>query len=270
MAQPPLSQAIQRLEGDLGVSLLRRTTRRVELTAAGAALLEEARALLEQLDGAVERVRQAARRERGRLVAGFAGATASWFAPEVARVWHERHPELVLDVSELPLEEQLDGVAAGAVDVAFVRPPQATLHAFRHELLAEEQLCAVLPLGHPLADRRRLSMVDLAAETWIAAPAYDALVAEAARAHGFEPRLGERAQSVQTYLSLVAAGVGVGLMSWTAREMRRGELVFVPIDGLTTSLIMVWREERESPEVRALLEVARAAAAHIDSVSKVA
>src|SRR5436305_1755154 len=83
------------------------TPRRVELRQAGAALLEEARALLEQLDGVVERVRQAARQDSGRLVAGFLGSTAHWLAPEIARAWHERRPGVGLEVEEIALDEQL-------------------------------------------------------------------------------------------------------------------------------------------------------------------
>ena len=149
MAQPPLSQAIQRLESELGVPLLRRTTRRVELTQAGAALLEEARALIEQLDGAVERVRQAARRESGRLVAGFLGSTAHWLAPEITRAWRERHLDVGLEVQEIGLDEQLSGLASGRLDLAFVRPP-ADVTGFRSMDMAEEPVCAVLPLDHPL------------------------------------------------------------------------------------------------------------------------
>jgi DNA-binding transcriptional LysR family regulator len=223
--------------------------------------------LIEQLDGAVERVRQAARRESGRLVAGFLGSTAHWLAPEIARSWHERRPEVRLEVEEIALDEQLAGLASGQLDVAFVRPP-TDVAGFRSVEMAEEPVCAVLPVDHPLATRSRLALEELSLETWVMLLPYEQPMVGWALERGFTPHVAERARSVNTYLILIAAGIGIGLMPWSARNMRGGDVVFVPLEGRSTSLLMVWRDEPETAPLLELLEVARAAVDDIVPVSK--
>ena len=123
IAQPSLSHQIRRLEGQLGVTLLDRTSRRVELTEAGRTLLTEGRRLLADSDRTARRVRTAADE---RLTVGFYGSAGSDHLPELLRAFAREHPNVELSVRELLLD-QLDELLAGAVDVAFSRllPGQA-------------------------------------------------------------------------------------------------------------------------------------------------
>jgi len=98
---------------------------------------------------------------------------------------------------------------------------------------------------------------------------YEQQTAAWARESGFTPSVAERARSVSTYLVLIAAGIGIGVMPWSARNMRAGDVIFVPLEGRSTSLLMVWRDEPETPSLLDLLDVAQSAVADIVPVSKV-
>src|SRR4051794_3523809 len=93
IAQPPLSQQIQRLEAKIGVQLFVRTKRSVQLTAAGEIFLQEARRTLSQAESSVKIAQRAARGEVGSLVIGFVGSSAYGFLPTAVRTFRERFPE---------------------------------------------------------------------------------------------------------------------------------------------------------------------------------
>ncbi len=117
LAQPSLSHQIRRLEQQLGVTLLERTSRRVELTPAGHVLLTEGRRLLTQSQRAI-RVTRAAGAER--LTVGFYGSAASALLPGLLRAFAEDHPTVEVSVRELLLG-RINDLLAGNVDVAFTR-----------------------------------------------------------------------------------------------------------------------------------------------------
>src|SRR5215467_2974853 len=102
IAQPPLSQAIRKLEGELGVELFRRNRRRVELTDAGRLLLDQARPLLRDADRIEATLRRAGRGEVGRLRVGFVGSATYEVLPLILRAFRDRYPDV-----ELTLHEQL-------------------------------------------------------------------------------------------------------------------------------------------------------------------
>ncbi|HEX4250892.1 MAG TPA: LysR substrate-binding domain-containing protein [Pseudonocardia sp.] len=157
VAQPALSQAIRRLEREVGGAVFHRSHLGVELTVAGAALLEHARFLIDYLDGATEQVREAAARDHGAshrpmlhvgLIEGRLAAAELTGA--ILSAFRHEHPELPVRVHELSFTGQFDAVLDGTVDVAVVRPP------YEHELLdvvplfSEPSVLAV-NAAHPLA-----------------------------------------------------------------------------------------------------------------------
>jgi len=121
VAQPSLSTQIAQLEADLGVLLLQRDRRSVHLTAAGAAFLEEARALLRQAEEARIRARQAARGESGRLSIGYFGASANVMLPDLVRRYRARFPHVRIELAELTPERQLEAWARDELDLSFTR-----------------------------------------------------------------------------------------------------------------------------------------------------
>jgi DNA-binding transcriptional LysR family regulator len=156
MSQSPLSRAIRELERELGLVLFVRTTRRVELTPAGSALLERARRALAEVDLAVGDARRAARPERGVLAIGF-GPFSRLLAARIAEAVAAGRPELESRFEEGVTPELLRRVAARELAGAVVleTPAAARREGVRIDALRDEPLLAALPATHPYAERTR-------------------------------------------------------------------------------------------------------------------
>ncbi|WP_027141385.1 LysR family transcriptional regulator [Pseudofrankia saprophytica] len=267
VAQQSLSQQIGALEGGLGVRLFDRDTRGTRLTDAGEAFLPEARAVLARAEAAVTVVRRAGRGEIGHLDLAFLASTANYMMPPVVRALRERFPGIELTTHNGQIDELVAGLRDGRFDAAFTRPPLVADLAIR--TLATEPVCAVLPVGHPLADRAELHLADLADENWVLTPReswppwhekYDRDFAAA----GITPRVVQRASGVSNLLGLVAAGVGVTRLARSARSIRRTGVVFVPLAGDRAETVIAWLPAHDRPVRRNLLDVAADLAATSD------
>ncbi|WP_203719203.1 LysR family transcriptional regulator [Asanoa siamensis] len=258
ITQQSLSQQINALERILGAKLFDRDSRGTRLTATGTLFLPEARAVLARADDAVAVVRRAVRGESGELRLAFLASTANHLLPPVVRAVRERLPDLRVSTAETAIARLVEGVRDGDFDVAFTRPPLVSGLAER--TIATEQVCAVLPAGHPLAGRASLDLADLAGERWVMTPrdswepwhrAFD----ESFRRAGFTPDVVASDASVQGLLGLVAAGVGITRLGASAHSLRRTGVVFVPLAGEVMPTEMVWRRDNTSPALRRLVDV---------------
>jgi DNA-binding transcriptional LysR family regulator len=261
IAQPSLSHQIRHLERQLGVVLLDRTSRRVELTPGGAVLLRQGKRLLAQAERAVVSTRAAA---EDHVTVGFAGSAATPLLPEVLRRFAERNPSIQVSVRELLLRD-MQRVLDGVVDVAFTRLIPGQLDA-EVEVLARQPRLVALPAGHPLAGREAVTYRELRGERFITNP-IDATRPplrwlQEQRRHGLTGRVAAEAASVQEVLTLVAAGRGVCLVPEPAASLRAGDdVAFVPVTDAEPAVVsIVWRRANERPAVRAFVEAARGAA----------
>jgi DNA-binding transcriptional LysR family regulator len=262
IAQPSLSQQIRRLEERLGVTLLERTSRRVELTPAGEALLREGRTTLDQSRRAVHAVRAAAHE---RITVGFYGSAASELLPQVLSAFAELHPGIDVSVREL-LMGSVAEILDGQVDVAFTRllPDQTEAEV---EVIAREPRVLALPAAHPLAARRSLRFADLREQSFITNPAVHEgrppprWLAEQHR-HGLPGRVAAQAASVQEILTLVAAGRGVCLVpAPVAKHHPRSDVSFVPVTDAAPAVVsLAWRRDSLGRAAQLFVETARAAA----------
>ncbi|GAB3335093.1 LysR family transcriptional regulator [Micromonospora halotolerans] len=267
ITQQSLSQQVNALERILGTKLFNRDSRGTRLTDTGALFLPEARAVLDRADEAVAVVRRAVRGETGRLHLAFLATTANHLLPPVVRAARERLPDLELVTEETTIAPLVEGVLSGRYDLAFTRPPRVPGLAAR--TIATEQVCVVLPEGHPHADRTELTLSELAGERWVMTPrsswepwhrAFD----ENFRAAGFTPDIVARDASVQGLLGLVAAGVGITRLGWSAHNLRRTGVVFVPLAGEFATTEMVWLADNPSPALRRVRDVVTELAATTD------
>jgi DNA-binding transcriptional LysR family regulator len=167
MTQPPLSRAIKQLEADLGAELLHRSATGVTLTAAGAALYDEARTLLARADQARARVSAAA--GPAALTIGTLADSAEQAGGRLTAEFRRRHPGVHVRVREAELTDPTAGLRAGLVDVALTRAPfdetGISLHALRADPVG-----VVLRTDDPLAGRDQLSLDDLAGRPWFRLP----------------------------------------------------------------------------------------------------
>src|SRR5262249_40751214 len=151
---------IRALEQEIGLRLFERDRRRVALSPAGAAFLDEARALLRHVDDAVETARRAARGEYGTIRIGYVPAGGNTGLPEIVRRFRKRFPGVDVRLQEMNPAIQVEALLAERVDVGFVRGP---IHqpALAAKTVLEEPLVAALPSGHRLGRHKRLGLTML-------------------------------------------------------------------------------------------------------------
>jgi DNA-binding transcriptional LysR family regulator len=269
--QPPLSQQIQALERELDAQLFRRKPRGVELTSAGRALLDEARAILARVDAAVAATRQTARGEAGRIGLGFtSSASFHPFVPRAIRAFRERHPRVALALEESGTVELVEALRAERLDVAFVRSPIGASANLTVLPALDEPMVVALPSGHRLADPAApLALAALAGETFIlyrrpVGPGlHDAIIAACDRA-GFSPQIGQEAPRMLSTLSLVAAGLGVSLVPASMSRLDAEGVSYRPLDetaALTAPLNLAYRANEAAAAVRGFIALVRRAAA---------
>ena len=263
IAQPPLSQQIQRLEQVLGTRLLDRTSRRVQLTDAGAALLPEARRVLAGAVTALEAARRAGRGESGELRVAFAATVMFLALPEIIRVFRDRFPGVHLDLREMPTGPQLAALKAGEIDIGFVREPRPDPELEMVTVMREPLRIAVHK-SHPLAARATLAVQHLANEPFVLfpeelAPGLHAQVMALCRAAGFTPRVVEVSRELYTSVSLVEAGVGVSILPASVEKLGWRGVRYRPIPSASaeTRIAAAWRTDRVRPVLAAFMEVVR-------------
>jgi len=271
VAQPSLSQQIRALERELGVELLRRDNRSVELTRAGAALLHEGRRTLAQARRAEDAARAVSEGIAGSLIVGFMGSAGRLVLPPVLREFRARHPGVAIEVREIALPDTNRAIRDGTVDVAFIRPIEDD-PAVSIEPLPGDGLVAVLPAGHRLAGEASLPLSALAGEAFIRPNASTVLrpwmsfLSIVCDRHGFAPRFaGAEASSLPAIVGLVAAGGGVSIMSATTHTLPREGVVAVPISDETMPLALAWRTDGT---MRSVLDFVAITHAHVASTTR--
>jgi DNA-binding transcriptional LysR family regulator len=269
--QPPLSQQIQALERELDAQLFRRKPRGVELTPAGRALYDEARAILARVDEAVAATKRAAQGEAGRIGIGFtSSASFHPFVPRAIRAFREAQPLVALALEESGTTELVAALRAQAIDAAFVRSPVGESDDLFVRPLFDEKMVAALPSGHRLSGAGDdLPLAALADETFIlyrrpVGPGlHDAIIAACDRA-GFSPKIGQEAPRMLSTLSLVAAGLGVTVVPASMSRLEAEGVVYRPIDPsaqLTAPLNLAYRRDEISAAVRRFVALVQRSAA---------
>jgi DNA-binding transcriptional LysR family regulator len=263
ITQPPLSMAIHALEQELGVALFTRAPRRVTLTHAGSAFLEQARNLLARADDAVELARAAARGEVGRLRIGFMSGTIYTLLPGLLREFAARFPAVRLELRELAMPVQLAQLRGGEIDVGLVRPPveDAALDA---ETVLAEPLVVALPRGHRLARLRRIPMRRLAQEPFVMFQRQPGLVMHHlvlrfCLQHGFSPRVAQEVAQSHAVVGLVSAGIGIALVPASIAGTRMRGVEYRPLLDKSPPVLtaLTWRRDDASPVLDAFRKAAR-------------
>ncbi|TNM37503.1 LysR family transcriptional regulator [Nocardioides albidus] len=259
LAQPALSQAVRRLEAELGVLLLARTTRQVQLTAAGEFFHRETRRILGDLDASVSGVRSIGEGRRGLLRVGFTGTSAFTQLAPLSQIVRSALPGVVLEVqADLLTPAQVERLADGRLDLGVLRGPVAEAGIETRTLL-EEPLVLALPAGHRLVPEADLEIADVAGEEFVAyadrRSAVNEAVTSSCRRAGFAPTVPHRAPGTAGLLALVAAGLGVALVPESVRSMQLHGVVFRDVrQAATIDLSLAWRVDDPSPVVANALE----------------
>jgi DNA-binding transcriptional LysR family regulator len=261
ISQSPLSQAIAQLERKLGTRLLDRSSRHVQLTAAGAVLVHHARRLLRDADDAVGATLRAGSGETGTLRLAVGPVSREAVLPGLRHVLDERLPGLTIDVVELAGDDVVDTVLRGGADAGLmmIPPSRDDISAIT---LRRDSAVAIMLRGHPLSERPWVSVEELAQHTLVLWPrnvsrgAHDLALG---LFHGHKPaalRVTEQ-HSGAAWDAMHADGFSVV----PASSAVAGDFVAIPIEAaeLEFSISLIWSNGTPPPVLSALLDAADAA-----------
>jgi DNA-binding transcriptional LysR family regulator len=234
ISQPPFSMQISQLEQEIGVDLLVRTSRHVELTPAGRAFLHDARAILEQVDAAGSRARAIGTGSAGRIEIGLASSHFLGPLPRMISTYMQRYPEVSVVLHELKPTAQIEQLRNRRIDLSVSRTPINDAQLVS-TLLWDDPMLVALPRGHALAGRRRLSLHDLRNERFVMlrldSSAYAQHMVDCCVQAGFAPQIVQAVSEVPAVASLVAAGIGIGLIPESVKHLYAGLIAAVPLRG---------------------------------------
>jgi DNA-binding transcriptional LysR family regulator len=218
VSQPPLSRQIRDLENELGVALLERGARSVRLTAAGKIFLNEAQAVLQRADQAVQTVKAAAGDRGSVLRVAFAPSLTVEILPGALRQFQAEAPEVKVNLHDLSSEEMLQGLRDGKIDLALmIHPGPTALRGLLFEPLHEYALCLAVHPAHPLARVRTVKTQALLSERLLGYskkeyPEYHERLRALFKPFGEGPALTEEHDSSTSLIAAVEAGRGVALV----------------------------------------------------------
>lgn len=260
MTQPPLSRQIQKLEKSVGTELLERDNRKVQLTPAGEAFLEEAKRLMALATRAPITARRIATGRSGILRIGFTAASGFSILGPLLEEMAEIIPDVDIDLQELVTGEQIQGLLTGGLDLGLARPP-FDREIFDSHLLYRESMMLAVPEGHRLTQLSRpVEDTDINEEPLImhsptkATYFYDLVVKMIPIQHA---NVIHTVSQVLTMVSLVAARRGVAFVPHSATLLAIKGVEFLPIAGMETEqpveLHAIWKRRVDNPALRRLL-----------------
>lgn len=264
MAQPPLSQSIMRLEESLGARLFDRSTRNVKLTAAGAALLPEAREIIARTALAERLVERMGTGDLARLRVGFVPMTTTVVLPQAIKAFRRAWPSVEVQLHERTSAAQVEALHAGELDLGILSRERVDTRGLQVRPLERTGLVAAIPSNWPLARRTALKIADLAGTPLVlfpqqVAPEFYTPLAAACRIAGFAPRVAHRVGQPYTMLTLVAQELGVGLVPESAQHVGIDGVTFVPLRELpaamTQEVVLAWVPRATPPALRGMVSL---------------
>jgi LysR family transcriptional regulator, transcription activator of glutamate synthase operon len=272
IAQPALSQQIQRLEDEVGIPLVERTTRQVRITQAGELLVARARRILSELEAAHAELEAAKGMEFGHLTVGAMHTMGPVDLSLVLAVFHQRHPGVDLTVREEASEDLARMIRDDELDLAFLSVTERVeSHGLALHRLVLEELVVLLPPGHRLAAAPAVKMAQLRDEEFISyrqGARLRELLFSAAGQAGFEPRVKLESNESQRIRRLVGRGMGVAILPRSDAVVPGSEVAFAALTDppLSRDITLAWRQERRhSPAVGEFLALARETFAYLDT-----
>ncbi len=257
-AQPSLSRQIRDLEYEVGVQLMTRSARGIELTAAGRAFLEHARLALAQTEAAAQAARRAAQPAKPSFALGFlTGQEMDWL-PEAMNILKSELPNIDVTVSSQYSPELADGLMRGRLDLAFLRP-EPRMPDLEYKAVTQEPLVAVLPIDHRLASRKAVAIQEVANETFIGmsktAPTLRVIIDDYLRLSGVDILAEHEVDNLGMAISLVASTRGVALLPAYARNFLPRSVVSRPLEGEapTIDLVIGYNKANTSPILKLFL-----------------
>jgi DNA-binding transcriptional LysR family regulator len=235
VSQPALSRQVRDLEEELGFALLERSAKSVKLTAAGRAFLAEAQAVLVRLEQGLQAARAVASGGHGELHVGYAPSPTARLLPPTLRAFQAELPHVRVRLHDLSTEEMLAGLRTGQLQLALmVQQPPALMRGLRFVPLTTDVIRLAVAPNHPLAQKRAVTLADIAALPLVAYgrreyPDYYALLEALFAGVKNKPRVVEEHDGVTSIIAAVEAGAGVALLSESVACMAGPRLKLLPL-----------------------------------------
>ena len=263
LTQPPLSRQIKLLEQEVGVTLLDRTGRTVKVTPAGRVFLAEARRILRLAEESSLAVRRIPTGTAGTLAVGFTAVSVYGYVQSFLRQIAAELPHVDLVLRELVTTDQVEAIAAGDIDLGFVRPPVTRAGLASRVVHAERPVLAA-PADDPFTrrgqpvdvgelDGRALVMYSPVEARYF----YELLLGMTVRAHA-RPRYVQHVSQVHTMLALVQAGVGLAIVPESAMALHPDGVAFIDLADArlpAVELAATWHETADNPALTRALSL---------------
>jgi len=262
VAQSAVSAQIRLLEESVGVTLLERNSRKVELTGAGRSFLQGAKKVLFDLEEVAKQARRIGRAETGHLAIGFIGAQSHEWMPLVLRRFRQKYPDVEVTLTEMVPSAQLEALLTHRLDLGVVgaidgKPPSGLQVAC---IVQEEPLVGV-PSDHALADLPFVRLPQLRGEGFILtsrenAPSYRSWLGRICQRAGFTPKVVQEVDRARTAVQYVAAGFGISIFGEHISRQPAPGVKFIPLrpSGPRIRYGVAWRKEPFEPLVHRFIE----------------
>jgi len=269
IAQPALSAQIQKLEAEVGAALFVRDKRHVELTDVGRRVLGEARLALAHADRALRLGADGARGITGRLRIGYNRVFPIVQLSRCVRAFRDARPQVEILLDQTPAAEILAHIRNETMDAGLILLPSESLPEDVQALhMFSADVNALLPTDHPLAARASVGLIELRDEPFILVNTRDGfesqfeMVMQSCRRAGFVPTVAQEVSETRLVFGLVAAGLGVSLISSALAENQIEGVVRVPVEPMRRlEYGLVWSAESRNPAFPRFLELVRSVAA---------
>ena len=260
-AQPSLSQQIKDLEEDVGVQLLHRTKRKVELTEEGAVFLEQARLTLAQADKAIAMARQVSQAKQQMLRIGFVPVAEMKIFPYVLPNLRVQNPDLKIELLSLNNVEQMKLLKKGELDITFTRH-NFNSDEIESQFVLREPLIFILPKDHPLVKYDRIPVKALNGINFIIPAAEQSLtlhtaILDFAKANNIEFNIVQKADNILFNINSIGMGLGCTILPGYIAPLTMNNTVIRPLDIELPylDLYVSWRKNSESIAVNKFMEL---------------
>ncbi|MCA1443766.1 LysR family transcriptional regulator [Ensifer sp. IC4062] len=266
MAQPALSLQIQMLEKDLGVQLLIRSTRRVQLTKAGEVFHERCVRMLQEIETSSAIVRAIAGKDVSRITIGTIYPATFGVLPAFLRKLGQRFPDVQIHISSGSTDQIIRDLEKGRVNLGFIRPVE-NIGSLRWHTIANERYLLAVPSGGALAATDKITMTDLKRERIISFSRSNLSYTEKYffeqfRTHGLGDNVACSCDDTLSLVSLVSAGIGVGFVPEWTKDLPNRSFLLREVEGIdfTVGLGLAWNKEDPTANRDEIVEIARSLA----------
>lgn len=249
IAQPAVSRAIRNLESDLGVVLLKRSNRNVQITPAGEEFLQGCQRVIATLDQSIDRASRAHVGKIGSLRVGYTDMAISGILPDILKSFQDQEPGISVKPYHDTTIIQLQKLDVGLLDAGFVTGP-INRPGYEQIPVQSEPFVCVTYIGHRLADRESICLHELANENFVHGTSHEwshflAYLLPFCRRSGFVPRIVQEAYNTAGILGLVASGMGVTILTEGASLEANPLLKILPIEDVSEQLqtVAIWKTE---------------------------